>query len=65
MQRTVGVLLMVAKDTIKVALDIIKTVKEILARGNKVQSCALYKGAGDVRGRLFMLILGNRSRHLY
>lgn len=60
-QRIVGVLLMVAKDTIKVALNIIKTLKEIFARGNKVQLCALYKGAGDGRDKLSTLILGNRS----
>lgn len=58
MQRIVEVLLMVAKDKIKLALNIIRTLKEIFARGNKVQLCALYKGAGDGRGKLFTLILG-------
>lgn len=56
---------MVAKDKIKLALDIIKALKEVFARVNKVRLCALYKGAGNGRGKLFTLILGNRSRHLY
>lgn len=64
-QRIVEVLLMVAKDKIKLVSNIIKTLKDIFARGNKVLLCALYKGAGDGRNKLFTLILGNRSRHLY
>lgn len=57
-------LLIVAKDKIKLALNIIKTSKEIVARGNKVQLCALYKSAGDGRGKLFTLILGQEQTSL-
>jgi hypothetical protein len=56
----------IAKDGIKLALNVTKTLKEIFARGNKVQLWALYKGPrGGGRGKLFMLILDNKSTHLY
>jgi hypothetical protein len=54
----VDIVLTVAKDKLKFALNnIVKTLKEIFARGIKVQLCALDKATVGGKGKMFMLIL--------